>query len=79
MELEILRDTIHKVRPLPERLIIESVKGRRDSKRDATFIAFYPSGASDLAEVRLARTDRWRKEYTIKTSGVLGVIELEER
>lgn len=63
---------------LPEGYEIDRLRARRDAVEKAHFIAFYPTGASDIAEFRVVRRGS-RSGFAISTSGILGEVEVVER
>lgn len=64
-------------RYLPEGLIVERLKAKKDRKRNANYIACYPNGACDAATIVLAEAANRRRHVTIKTTGVMGKLEVE--
>ncbi len=64
-------------RRLPEKLAMEKPRARRDRDRDARYIAFYPTGACDVATIDLRRDDG--QKLRIKTGTGLGRLEVAER
>jgi prepilin-type N-terminal cleavage/methylation domain-containing protein len=54
---------------LPDRIRFLRPEARQDAERDGYFVAFYPSGASDAATLRIAREDARWKDYTVALSG----------
>ena len=61
---------------LPEGVVLKKATARRDRKLDASYIAFYPSGACDVASVTLARANG--KTLTLSTKGKLGQFKTRE-
>lgn len=64
-------------RYLPEGLIVERIKAKKDRKRNANYVACYPNGACDVATIVLAEGANRRRHVTIKTTGVMGKLEVE--
>jgi prepilin-type N-terminal cleavage/methylation domain-containing protein len=62
-------------RMLPEGMRMEIPTARRDSQRDAHYIAFFPSGACDYATVKLRKSGR--SMIAISTRGRLGRFDYE--
>jgi len=61
---------------LPEGIVLKKTKARQDSKREARYIAFYPSGACDVASVTVERKNG--KSITVSTKGKLGQFKVRE-
>ena len=64
--------------PLPAALEFDRLDATRDRTYDAHYIAFYPAGGSDIAEVKIRERDEPTQDYTIRTTGALGNIEFTE-
>lgn len=66
-------------RDFPEGLVVEQMSGKakKDRKRNAYYVACFPNGACDLATIRLADAANRRRHVTIKTTGVMGKLEVE--
>ncbi len=63
----------------PTWLELERPRARKDRDVDAYFIACFPNGASDRAEIKLTNTRTRRTALEIETEGVLGRIRVERR
>ena len=61
---------------LPDKFILEKPKAHRERDTQSYYISFYPSGASDIATIYLARASERRKKYEIETSGTLSQFKL---
>ncbi len=69
IDLRPTRDFESGPRALPESLAFRKPRARFDDERAGFFIAFYPSGASDIADLRIERTDNRWKAFEIAISG----------
>jgi prepilin-type N-terminal cleavage/methylation domain-containing protein len=75
---EPLSDAAGRKHTLPATLEFERPKARRLKGEDIYFVAFYPGGACDVAEVRLRDVqDRVRRSITIETEGRLGQFDVK--
>ncbi len=63
---------------LPRSLEFDRVDTMEDRAHDAHYIAFYPGGGSDIAEVKIRQRDDRTQSYDIRTKGTLGNIEFTE-
>lgn len=63
---------------LPDKFILEKPKAHRDRENESYYISFFPSGASDIATIFLARASERRKKYEIETSGTLSQFKLKK-
>ena len=63
----------------PEYLEIQRFKGREDRTRGAQYIACYPNGACDRIEFTVQDARNRRREFTIRTLGAMGKVELERK
>ncbi|MBI5094903.1 MAG: type II secretion system protein [Candidatus Hydrogenedentes bacterium] len=61
---------------LPDGVKLKKSKAHRDRKLGASYIAFFPSGACDVATVTLERKDG--RDMTISTKGKLGQFKTRE-
>lgn len=62
---------------LPPELRFESIENKRRARRgDAAYIAFYPSGASDISIIKLRRAGLGRERYEIRLLGTLSQFEI---
>ena len=64
------------VRQFPESIEVARVRAREDRKRDIHFIACFPSGACDRAQLTLKREERGEADISIATTGSLGGVEV---
>jgi type II secretion system protein H len=62
-------------RYLPEGIDLRRPKARMDRKADVRYIAFYPHGACDYAEVHMRNAAR--KRIVIRTKGAIGQFEVD--
>ena len=62
---------------LPDGLVFTRLDVRRDRSNGLHFIAFYPNGACDTAELRLGDRKGGRATATIQLSGALGGVSVE--
>ena len=75
IEFEILDSRDGRYIELPRDVELERPEARRGQKGGTYYIAFYPSGACDIAFVFVALTDDSRKSYVFETTGT--TIEFE--
>ncbi|MBI2431511.1 MAG: prepilin-type N-terminal cleavage/methylation domain-containing protein [Candidatus Hydrogenedentes bacterium] len=65
-------------RALPENLSFDKLPRQKDKQFKLPYLAFYPNGACDRAEIRV-KDDRGREgTFSIETLGVLGKLEVKE-
>jgi len=64
------------VRQFPESIELARVRAREDRKRDVHFIACFPNGACDRAQLTLKRDGRGEADISIATTGSLGGVEV---
>lgn len=62
---------------LPETLSFGAIKARKDKELGGAFIAFYPTGATDIATVTIERGKR--SSLTIATEGRLAAFKITEK
>ena len=74
---ELLDERQGKTMYLPERLSMKRIKARKDRENKYYYIAFYPNGACDQAEVTLQHEDG--RAVTVATKGSLGQLEVKEK
>ena len=63
---------------LPDKFVLEKPKARRERETESYYISFFPSGASDIATIFLAKAAERRKKYEIETSGTLSQFRLKK-
>jgi type II secretion system protein H len=61
---------------LPDGVTLTKPKARQDRKLDASYVAFYPNGACDVASITLERKNG--KAMTVSTKGKLGQFKTQE-
>ena len=61
---------------LPVRLTLKTPRAKKDSKRGAFYVAFYPSGACDDARINITNTDG--KIFYIDTKGGIGRLKVSK-
>lgn len=69
--LEPVADQEGDAQVLPVTLEMREIEARRDRERDAYYISFFPSGACDVAEIRIALAKEPHRRFTISTKGAL--------
>ena len=63
---------------LPESLVFESIRARRDRRTREYFVSCLPNGASDKVVIRLRDRRNRGKRFEITVEGPLGKITLKE-
>ena len=61
---------------IPDSLAVSQVKARRDRESGLDYIAFYPNGACDPAEIRFGPRRGGDATFTIETTGALGEVRV---
>jgi prepilin-type N-terminal cleavage/methylation domain-containing protein len=65
-------------RELPHDLEFKKLPKQKDRKLKASYLAFYPNGSSDQAEIQVADTGPGRRGFSIEVLGALGKVNVKD-
>jgi prepilin-type N-terminal cleavage/methylation domain-containing protein len=63
----------------PERVVIDNVKGRRGQQKNTVYLAFYPTGISDLGTITLIDAADKTRKFVIETKGTQATIAFPDQ
>lgn len=63
---------------LPDKLLLQTPDARREGRTEFYYISFFPSGACNIATIKIALAEAPHKRYVISTEGRLGHFSLKE-
>jgi prepilin-type N-terminal cleavage/methylation domain-containing protein len=77
-EFEEVEEDFGRARPLPPYLEFDRVQARKDRMENAHYIACYPTGMSDRAEVAIRDIRARNRRFEIAVEGPLGRVEVKQ-